>query len=424
MLGPVLLVGCVLLGQVADAPDEELQLSVRRLVRQLNSPYLAQREGAEKQLVALGPKVLDLLPEDTDRTPEEVRQRLARIRQTLQQLLAESAVEASTVTLSGEAVPLSKALAALQEQSGNKIVDFRRRFQQQVTDPQLNLNLQDVPFWQAIDQILDQAGLKVYPYGEERTVCVVTKPEGELPRAERAAYSGPFRFEPIRVIARRDLREPGSGSLLFTLEVAWEPRLKPISLRQRMADLEVVDENGNPLTPARSPAELEVPAGDDTAVELTLPMALPPRSVKRIASVRGTLMAMIPGKIETFTFDDLLNAKNVEKRAAGVTVTLHQVRKNGPVWEFRIGVRFDRAGTALESHRGWVLNNECYLEGPDAKPIPHEGMQTTRRTQEEVGLAYLFVLDEPPSQHKLVYKTPGVIVATRFDYEIKDVKLP
>ena len=132
----------------------------------------------------------------------------------------------------------------------------------------------------------------------------------------------------------------------------------------------------------------------------------------------------VPGKVQTFTFSDLTTAKNVEKRIAGVTVTLNQVRKNNEVWQVYIRVRFDESGGALASHLGWIDNNEAYLEGPDEKPIPYDVLERTGRAENEVGFAYGFVLDGPPDKHKFVYKTPGVIVATEFDYEIKDVHLP
>ena len=76
MLGSVLMFGCVLAAQV-DAAGNELKLEVRRLVRQLDASQLVEREEAEKGLLELGPKVLDLLPRLTERTPAEVRLRLA-----------------------------------------------------------------------------------------------------------------------------------------------------------------------------------------------------------------------------------------------------------------------------------------------------------------------------------------------------------
>lgn len=424
MLGSLLLVGCVLVGQVGATAEEGLKLEVRRLVRQLNAPQLAQREAAEEMLLKLGPKILDLLPPITDRTAAEVKQRVGRVRQKLQRAAAELAVKPSRITLHADAMPLSEVLAALEKQSGNKLVDYRRRFNQQVTDPKLKVNFDDMPFWEALDRVLDQAELEVYAYGEEKAINLVARADVQRPRTQGANYGGPFRFEPIRIVAQRDFREADGQSLRLMLSVAWEPRLKPISLKQKMSDLTAVDEKGNPLAVDDSQAEFNVPTGDSTSVELILPFKLPSRDVKEIASLKGKLLAMVPGKIQTFTFGDLTTAKNVEQRLAGVTVTLDQVRKNNEVWQVLVRVRFDEAGNALASHRGWIFNNEAYLEGPDGKPLQYDGMETTRQAKNEVGIAYLFVLDGPPDKHKFVYKTPGVIVATAFEYEIKDVKLP
>ncbi len=418
-----LLLGCTLAAQAAGANDD-LKLEVLALVRQLNATRLAQREAAEQELLKLGPQVLDLLPEVNDRTPAEVKQRLGRIRQKLQRAAAEAVASPSLITLNGDALPLSKVLAALQEQSGNKIVDFRKQFGQQVTDPKLTIQLDKTPFWQALDVVLSQAGLQVYAFGEQRAISLVGRDDALAAPAEKASYAGPFRFQPLRIIAVRELQPPQSESLRLVLSVGWEPRLKPIGLRQRMADLKVLDEHGKPLAVDDTQAELEVPARGQTSAELILLLKLPPREVKQIASLKGRLAAMLPGKIETFRFGDLTTAKKVEKRIAGVTVTLEQVRQNRSLWEVRMWVRFDEAGQALESYRGWILRNEAYLQGPDGKPVPYDSLEITGQTDDAVGIAYGFVLDAAPKKLQFVYKTPGVIVDTGFDYEIKDVRLP
>ena len=70
-------------------------------------------------------------------------------------------------------------------------------------------------------------------------------------------------------------------------------------------------------------------------MKLDLPLQLPPREVRQIASLKGKLLATIPGRIETFRFGKLADAKNVQQRIAGVTVTLEQVRKASPSPEGR-----------------------------------------------------------------------------------------
>jgi hypothetical protein len=211
----------------------------------------------------------------------------------------------------------------------------------------------------------------------------------------------------------------------LNVETVWEPRLRIIGLTQRMADVKAVDEKGNSLPVADAEAQLDVPtSGEAAAVKLDLPLRLPSRDVRRIASLKGKLQAMIPGKIETFRFDKLAKAKNVEKRIAGVTVTLEEVRKNNEAWEVRMHVRFDDAGDALASHRTWIFNNEAYLEGPDGKPIANDTFETTEQEKNEVGIAYLFNTDQPLDKLTFVYKTPGMIVNSSFEYELKNIELP
>ena len=43
-------------------------------------------------------------------------------------------------------------------------------------------------------------------------------------------------------LAGRNLRESAGGTLTLVVEVAWEPRLRPMGLKQRMAEAMAVDE--------------------------------------------------------------------------------------------------------------------------------------------------------------------------------------
>ena len=54
----------------------------------------------------------------------------------------------------------------------------------------------------------------------------------------------------------------------------------------------------------------------------------------------------------------------------------------------------------------------------------HDGFESTRRTEDEIGIAYLFDLDEAPTDYTFVYKTPVAILSTRFQYEFRDIELP
>jgi hypothetical protein len=426
MITCLLLLGSLLAGQAGAAADTQSQADVRRLVRQLDAAQLADRETAERELLRRGPVILGLLPPVTERTAAEVRQRLGRIRQQLQRAETQAATEASTVTLHADAAPLSKALAALQEQSGNTIVDFRHRFGQPTTDPPLKLHFQEKPFWPALDELLDQAGMTVYPFSEQRAIDVVAASgHPQAARVGRASYRGPFRFEPIRVLASRDLREANSGSLQVTLQAAWEPRLGMINLVQRMADVEAVDERGQPLSVADREAQLDVPiSGNTPAVELNLSFRLPARNVAKIARLKGKLTAVMPGKMATFRFAQLVTAKNVETRIAEATVVLEHVRKSAAGWEIRMRVRFDNPGDALASHRTWIFSNEARLEDRDGRAIAYSAYETMLQKKDELGVAFQFNVGKPIEDMTFVYKTPGAIVAKEVDYELREIRLP
>ena len=97
---------------------DDLAADVGRLVGQLASGELATREGAEEQLVKLGPAALPFLPPPTDRLPAETAQRLARARQALEQARAVRAAAASLVTLQGT-FRIGELLKEISRQSGN-----------------------------------------------------------------------------------------------------------------------------------------------------------------------------------------------------------------------------------------------------------------------------------------------------------------
>jgi len=425
MFGILLIVGSLVVAAGAAPSDAEPEAQVRRLVRQLDAVRLDERNAAESQLIALGPAILPLLPSSDTGLSAEVQQRLARVRRRLEQKLAASAVEPSHVTLKEKHIRLSRILDEIRRQTGNRVVDSRGRSGGQPDDPELSVDFNKTPFWKALGYVLEKTGLAIYPFEEGQAVHIVDRRSGTVSPSQNGCPAGPFLLLPVELTARRMLDGADEGTLRLGMLVAWETRLAPIGLTQKLTEIQAFDENGEALEVDVRLGQLDVPVGPKaTCVKLAVPLALPSREVREIARLAGTLDALIPGPVETFRFDRLGQANEVKKRVASATVTLQQARKNDETWEVEVRVRFDEAGDALASHRGWIFANEAYLEGPGGKRLDNEGFETKMQTENEVGVAYFFYIEDSIEKYTFVYKTPARIFTSRFHDEFKDLDLP
>ncbi len=320
-------------------------------------------------------------------------------------------------------MPLDDVLSAIEKQTANKTTDFRREFGQQPDKKTLNVSFDKIAFWPAMDQILDQAGLTIYQYAGASGLSLVNRPPNALPRYNSGVYSGAFRVEATEITARRDLRDTAGQALKVQVEVAWEPRLAPIAITQAGDTVTAVGDNDETLG-AGPGGEFEATVNPgDSSAEIPLAFSLPSRAMKKIGSLKGTFSVMLPGQVEAFRFEKLRAGAPVEQRKGAVKVILEQARQNNDLWEIRVRVVFDTPGKALESHRTWILHNEAALETPDKESINFAGLETTRQTDSEIGVAYLF--DVPDiTGHTFVYKTPTVLMNAAVPYELHDISLP
>ena len=409
-----------------DNAADDLKTEVARLVHRLNAPELTQRTEAEEKLIPLGPRILDLLPKYSDQTPAAEAQRretIARIRGRLQRQIAEQSIRASTVTLHG-ARPLADVLAEISRQTGNQLKDVRQQMGQEIgtrKSPRISTKR---PSGKVLDQTLDQAGLTVYPYAGKDELGIMARAESALPRSSRASYAGPLRFEATRLDATRDLRVGDSSSLKLLMEISWEPRLRPITLQLPLADIHAADDQGNDIPVAETEGQLERavdPTG--TATEFQLPLVAPPRSAKAIASLRGKVRALLPGKIEAFEFTDLKNARKIEQHRAGVTVVLDEVRQEGNTWEVRIRAIRQR-GQRLGIVSFLDLQQRSVSRRSGQSAHCQNRFRNDPQTKDEVGIAYKFDLPNGPAGLTFVYKTPALLTLVPLQFEFKNLPLP
>ncbi|HUS40947.1 MAG TPA: hypothetical protein VMX74_15950, partial [Pirellulales bacterium] len=324
----------VVLAQPEQTAEEDFRLQVRRLVEQLKSDRFDQRESARAELITLGPAVLPHLPKIHAGTDSELREAISKVRSALEVEAARNSLNARRVNLDVTDKPLLQVLNDITRQTGNPIIDFRGFRGQPKTSPPVTVHWKDVPFWKAVDEVLAKAGMAVYPYAIDRegaplrAVAFVDRAGQAAGDDKVVAYEGAFRFEPLQVIARRGLRDPLQSGLEVTMEVAWEPRLVPISLKVLYDSLSAVDDTDQQLVLVAA-GEREIEMNGGSVGTFPVRFKLPRQSAVKVKMMSGKIEGLIPGGQETFTFNKLTTAKNQQQQKAGATVILEGVRNLG-----------------------------------------------------------------------------------------------
>jgi len=81
-----------------------------------------------------------------------------------------------------------------------------------------------------------------------------------------------------------------------------------------------------------------------------------------------------------------------------------------------------RRGRRLASHRTWIFNNPaCWRARWQTDAY---SAYDNSAGEERSGRRILFNTDQPLDKLTFVYKTPGTIVNSGFDYELKNIELP
>src|SRR5262245_7891638 len=371
-------------------------------------------------LVAAKPTLGDR-PKSNASRPEQVKQQLAP----------------KLVTIKAEKMRLREALKHLTKQTGIEVEDRRR---DSSDDPELKLDLKSVTFWQALDTIAKEADLRVALYQRGGAIALADGPHVRMP----VCYDGLFRIAIKRITALYDL-ETDARAYLATLEVAWEPRLRPLFLESRPQGLTVVDDaKANLHLDDDTGGKLPVSGKIATTVDVRLPA--PPRKAARLALLKGSMTLVGSTKVLEFEFDTLAKekaAKEPKQTKDGVTVKLSRLDLAADHWTIEVSLEYPEQGPQFESFQSWVVNNECFLKKAVGEGIfPNkDGYSVDSLGSNRAVLSYHFldgrlkktvdgkVVNEKlirgkPEDWKLVYRTPGPMAEVGVTFAFKDVPLP
>ncbi|WP_235033181.1 hypothetical protein [Rubripirellula obstinata] len=408
--------------QEVAAPEADREIKkadVLDWVDGLNASSRARRTESEKKLIEAGPDVLKWLPESGDRLSIETVERLDRIREKLTKIRTknESKLEFSQIRL-GKISNLGEALEAISRDSG---VEFEHDADESIAVSPIPTPL---PFWHALDFVLDAAKLDINFYGgDENTLKLIARAKGRPSRVDSAAYAGVYRIEPTAVTARRNLNQPDLSGLNVAVKISWQPTTTPIGLIIPVPQLSGRLSDSSRLKPQTTSDKIDVATNSDLAMsEFYLPMQLPADQPKTIKSLSGVVRAMLPGKRQTFEL--ALSETAASKTIDAMTVTVEAVRKNGPLHEIRVGVELKNADRSLESHRQWIFENAVHVLRKDGSRADHLGYETYRQTSSGVGIGYLFDLGDTVGESTLIYKSPTAVIQNEVSFVIQDIPMP
>lgn len=400
------------------APSDVSEAAVRKLLRRLEADTLQERDSAEQELVEMGPAVLPFLPEVNARTSGEMKIRLERIRASMEATNLENFFEASLVNISGKFL-VAKAIAQISEQTGNEI---QLQGEDALSSTEVELDCQDEPFWQVMNSVMEQANLRVNAFGSTEGQLVLVPGGGNN---SQVFTSGPFRMDTLSVQSTLPFNSAVGGQLGVSLQVTWEPRLKPVFMQIPMASVEATIDDGAVLAASNPQAVPEVPlnyGGCSTQIDLQLER--PERTATQLQDLEGEFVVAVPSDRHKYVFKNFGNMARQSEKFGDVTVTLEGARRNGAVYEMRLLIAFGNSQGALDSFRGWILSNEAYLL--DAKKVRKEnvGLQTYGVSPNSVGIAYLFQINGDPNDYQLIYESPGVITKQTVQYRLQNIQLP
>ncbi|WP_240911133.1 hypothetical protein [Paludisphaera soli] len=415
---------CLAVGQ--EASDAALRDRVLQLVERLDSGAPEARDAAEAALKKLGARALPLLPDQAD-VPKERAERLARVREAIREAGPSDDPSApSRVTLKAQGVRLSDALLQLQKQTGNPITDLREQFGAEATNPSFDLDLDGVPFLEALDEVARKAGVATTPFTGDASIGVIAAE----PRAANAGegapvrYVGPFRVTLRQLTQMRDFKA-GASAANAALEIAWEPRIRPMLLALKADRIEVKDDQGRPIKPQVAMESSDVVLRpENPSAEVNVNLEAPERSAIRLASFRVQAEMTLPAGVKTFRFPKLSEERTIQQGDVGVTCKGVEVDEQ--VWKVGVILSYPGEGPAFESYRQGLFNNRLWLQKADGSRFEQNGgFSNTGSDGGRLGFEYLFV-DVPgePGDYQLVYETPSRVVAVPLDFTFEDVPLP
>ena len=279
-------------------------------------------------------------------------------------------------------------------------------------------------FWECVEILNRDAGIIAAGTGDPPRLQFRSQPNesNNAAPAQATCLSGPFRIQAAAttraVIGNEKLR-----SLRIQFVLQYEPRLRPLFLKLKGRDLQVL--NGRQSLSPHSPnasRELQIGARS-VQMKFKSDFDVSHNDTVSQIDITGRWNMQVSGGVAEFKFPADLTSVGMRRKKAGLTVGLEQMEEktingqNGMT--VIILVSYAEAGRAFESHRNWLGKNDIQLRDLAGNSTSADRMEIDLQGNGAAWVRYDFATTF--KNQTLVYTAPTLITDVEIPVRFKNL---
>ncbi len=418
----------------AKPADPVADPSAKAWVEQLGDADYRKRDEATRALERLADKALSALRAGRKHADPEVRRRANELA---------TAVEAATLL-----APRRVTLELKQKSAREVVAELAKRTSYKIEcwggteEAKYDFAWKDVPFWQALDQLCQGAGLAVQPsYGDE-----TLRLQAQQRYAPYVCRDGAFRFaagsfQHVRsvdfaTLASKNPEARRSDSLSFSFTVHAEPRLPLLGLGEVKLTA-AYDSEGTSLVPSAAPADGAadplVPrrgvahyygGGKSLSIPAELPLGHPSPRARSVKLLRGTVPVTVLVEQRPAVVSDKL-AKGLKTKVGTTTFLIEDVSET-PAKQAQLKMTVTEDGAGNDSSWTNSLYNRLEVYDEKGQRMVNYGSSWSHSGGNQVQITFTYGAagaNKLGTPTKLVYQV-WTTMQHQVGFEFKDLPLP
>lgn len=421
------------------AEPPELSLSepeAQALLDRLASDDWKERRAAEKELVAMGDEgeslIRALLKKATD---VEAR---TRLESALQQIADGRRDGTTFITMHLKDVTAREVLAELTRQARAPIRTYPENLFEHGKWPKVNIDLDRVPFWEAVRQISAATGLSLNPWNDGLRLMRGGGGGGQIDGP--SVTEGPFLIVANSVSRNQSINlglgQNAQDEFGVRLSALVEPKITVLHCSSVVDVEEAVDDKGNDLAfDARAPGGTYY-GGSGAVWTLYARLRYPEKNPgTKITRLRGTVTFNVQAGSQMIEIADLLTAPEAGHVVGGINVQFKGMKKSKPddpasTYELTLSITQDALAGNSWNQIQRSMQSKLKVLDADGNPLDSRGFGSSGNNN-RIDFNLQFARSQDPQTGqlrgepaKLVWEVPTETKDRKVSFEFTDLPMP